>query len=121
MPRAHSLIPAQRMRYSRFIDASRNNWSHHSQFDVHQDADEVLAVALRTAIGIQRIADHESLIEPIVLPIGDAPSFVLVEYPQRRTLADLNGRAGGHRVHPVSHRRETTRGRELVRIFKGTR
>src|ERR1700677_2205 len=93
-----------------------------SQLYIHQDPDEVLAVALRTAVGVQGIAADQPLTEAGIVPIEDLADFVIVEYSERHALRELHGHTDSCRVHPISIRGKATPHRgELARIHEGAR
>src|SRR5664279_386359 len=63
------------------------------QLDVQKKADQVRAVALRTAVGIDAMVDDLAVCETGVVPVIDTAALVVVEDAQRDAPDDRDRRA----------------------------
>src|SRR5690348_8723980 len=102
-----------------------------SQFRVEQDADQVGAVVrLRSEVGVDPMVDHEVVLQPGVVPVGEASSLEQVEQPQadharqRDLETDLQGmdvvvvvrESIAHRIHErlLGDRQRARRGKHVA-------
>src|SRR6267142_1365807 len=77
-----------------------------SRLQGDKNPDQVFAVALRTAVGIQLVAVDEALVESSVVPIVNMSALVVIKQAHRHSRGERHDQTGGHRADPVGHRRE---------------